>query len=585
MHFTNFDAGRLLRLIPLALLTVLPFAALSTAGDPYQPVRAILSACAVAILLLTVRVRPTVRGRIAAAAGIALAALLVSAIASALLASPGSAIFGVHGRFQGLLTTALFALAGIAGARGGATGSDVRLMGRVASVALAGQGALVLWQRVSDADPTGTMGNAVLAAGWLVVVSSLVAGFAIVERGRWRAVAIVASVLGIAALGATATRGAWLALLLAGAVAALLARTRVVRLVPLAILVMLVGALLFGGPVVASKLNPADLALGSAATRLEIWEATGAMIADHPLLGVGPGRFIYEYPAYQTAEHARIEGGDTRADQAHGAIMHTAAETGLPGAVALVVLAGLALAAGVRGARRGDAVSLAATIALSAFVAQAAFGISTVETDSLAWFLGGLLVARGARADVAPTRRAGATHEGTGLVRTAGVLALGCALAAAWYLSADIAYRRGTQAFEQARFGAAMEAGQIAVRRNPLTDIYRVAYADAAAYAAITGDAGAIERALDVVTAGLALEPESYDLAASRARLLARSESATPPDVWSAFQDAFALYPRGVNIRAEANSWAIASAPQAIQDKARDELARVTQDTDPGIGR
>ncbi|MHB9002738.1 MAG: O-antigen ligase family protein [Coriobacteriia bacterium] len=599
MHFTNFDAGRTLRLIPLALLTVLPFAAVSMAGDPYQPVRAILSACAVAVLLLTVRVRPAVRGRIALATGIALTVLLAAAFASAMLASPASALFGVHGRFQGLLTIVLFALAGVAGVVGGVTGSGVRLMGRVAAFALVGQAALVLWQRVSHADPTGTMGNAVLAAGWLAVLSALVAGFAIVERGRWRVVAIAAAALGTAALGATATRGAWVALLVAGTVALLLARRRAAVLVPLAFVGMLVGALLLGGPAVVSKLNAGDLSVGSAASRFEIWKATAAMIADHPLLGVGPGRFLYEYPAYQTADHARIEGGDTRADQAHGAIMHIAAEAGLPGAAALVMLAGLVLAAGVRGARRGDAVSLAATIALSAFVAQAAFGISTVETDSLAWFLGGILVARGARLTDSHVRRrarvdaaatpaptsAGATYAGIGLVRTAGVLALGCALAAVWYLSADIAYQRGTDAFAQARFGAAMEAGQIAIERNPLVDIYRVAYADAAAYAAMTGDTGATDRALERVNAGLELEPRSYDLAASRARLLARSASATAPDVWRAYQDAFALYPRGVNIRTEAYNWAQTSAPQTIQEQARDELARVTQGIDLGIAR
>ncbi|PKQ29279.1 MAG: hypothetical protein CVT60_06210 [Actinobacteria bacterium HGW-Actinobacteria-10] len=600
MHFTNFDAGRFLRLTSLALLTVLPFAAVMSAGDPYQPVRAILSACAFTILLLTARPRrgtdrhavaATVRDggilrtKLAYAAGIALAAVLTSAVASALASSPSSALFGVHGRFQGLLTGVLFAVAGIAGARGMLAGSDMRFMGRVASLSLAVQSAIVLSQRASGGDPVGSMGNAVLAAGWLVVVTSLVAGFALVDRGRWKGIALAAAVLGATALGATATRGAWMAMLVAGVVAWILARKRTTGLVALTIASMVTGALLLAGPAVTPKFGTGDLITGSAGSRLEIWKATAAMIGDHPILGVGPGRFLYEYPAYQTVDHVRIEGGDTRADQAHGIVMQSAAETGLPGAAALVVLAGLALAAGVRGARRGDAVSLAGTVALSAFAAQAVFGISTVETDSLAWFLGGVLVARGSRVPPVTagidTDRMTRPRAASVLTRAAGVLALACALAATWYLSADIAYRRSTDSFMRADFAASMDAAETAIARNPLVDIYRVAYADAAAYAAISGNTGVLDRALGSVDAGMALEPASYDLAASRARLLARSGSADAQEVWSAFRDAFALYPLGEGIRTEAYGWAQMSAPPTIQEQARSELQRVSQDREP----
>lgn len=570
MHFTNLAARRVFRLASLALLTILPFVAVPFAGDPYQPVRTLLSACALAVLAWTASASgagPTV-SRITRAAAIALVVVLAASLVSALVASPASALFGVHGRFQGLLTTVLFALAGFVGTRAGIGGREVRFLGRVAAGSLALQSGLVLVQRISGGDPAGTMGNAVLAAGWLVVLSALVAGVAIAERGWWRGLGLSAAALGLAALGATATRGAWVAALVAGIVAVVLARSAR-RVVPFAAAFLLVGALLLGGPAVVSKLASADLNTGSAGSRLEIWKATAAMIADHPVLGVGPGRYIYEYPAYQTAAHVRIEGGDTRADQAHGIVLQTAAETGVPGALALLALAGIALVAGVRGARRGDAVSLAGTIALSAFAAQALFGISTVETDTLAWFLGGLLISRGEHGD---GRR-------VWTVRMAGVLACACALVAAVYIFADVAYRRSADAFERAQFGVAMEAAQSATDRDPLVDVYRVVLADAAAYAAVSGDGSAIDRALESVDAGLVLEPASYDLAASRARLLARSPSVSAPEVWQAYERAFGLYPRGVGIRTEALGWAQAYAPEDILAKAGAELQRVTSDT------
>jgi tetratricopeptide (TPR) repeat protein len=58
------------------------------------------------------------------------------------------------------------------------------------------------------------------------------------------------------------------------------------------------------------------------------WKIAGAMLRQHPLLGVGPGLFGAEYAHYQT-------GGENYARYAHNVLLQTAAETGLAGLAAL----------------------------------------------------------------------------------------------------------------------------------------------------------------------------------------------------------------------------------------------------------
>lgn len=45
-----------------------------------------------------------------------------------------------------------------------------------------------------------------------------------------------------------------------------------------------------------------DLSGGTGFLRLKLWEATLAMIGDHPLFGVGLDNFLYQYPRYMLPE-------------------------------------------------------------------------------------------------------------------------------------------------------------------------------------------------------------------------------------------------------------------------------------------
>jgi O-antigen ligase len=71
--------------------------------------------------------------------------------------------------------------------------------------------------------------------------------------------------------------------------------------------------------------------LDSAGMRLEFYRNTAAIIADHPLLGMGTGGFAAAYAA-------RAPAGAVLTDNPHNEYLLIAAQTGLPGAALLVAL-------------------------------------------------------------------------------------------------------------------------------------------------------------------------------------------------------------------------------------------------------
>jgi O-antigen ligase/tetratricopeptide (TPR) repeat protein len=67
--------------------------------------------------------------------------------------------------------------------------------------------------------------------------------------------------------------------------------------------------------------------------RIEIWKGTLSMIKDHPLLGVGAGRFRMAYPPYRSPEEVNIPGlmgAMTEVHDPHNEFLWAAAAGGLP---------------------------------------------------------------------------------------------------------------------------------------------------------------------------------------------------------------------------------------------------------------
>jgi O-antigen ligase len=134
-------------------------------------------------------------------------------------------------------------------------------------------------------------------------------------------------------------------------------------------------------------------------TRLGLWRRTIAMLCDHPVLGVGPGNWPVVFPRY--AEPGATRDGvlsATRAPrQAHEDLLERAAESGVPGLMALGVLA-VGAAKGVRRRRAsGDPeermTALAAAGALIALVglSLSSFPLEMPGTIALAGLALGLV--------------------------------------------------------------------------------------------------------------------------------------------------------------------------------------------------
>jgi putative inorganic carbon (HCO3(-)) transporter len=149
----------------------------------------------------------------------------------------------------------------------------------------------------------------------------------------------------ILAAGAAATfsRGGGLAL--AFAAAWLVARRgvsmRAVAVTVGGLAVIGLGAVVFAGPVLERALaEKTYIAATNVDTRELRWQAAARMLADNPVLGVGPGGFRSEYPA--ASRNAEI---DEQSPVAHNIYLEIGAELGLPGLACFLGAVALAFVA------------------------------------------------------------------------------------------------------------------------------------------------------------------------------------------------------------------------------------------------
>lgn len=532
---TWIDVLLVVERVALALILASAFVSFEGAGDPYQPVRtAVIAASAVVLLVVKPQAGLGMRW-----IGVVATFLALLAVSAAVNGWP-SAVWGVQGRFDGLVAWLVAAAAGFAG--WGIGPSRARDLARFAAAGIFAQVLVLTTQTAQHVQAGGSSGNQVIAGGWLAVCVALASAGGVGERGVWRTALWGSAVLGAVGLGLTGSRGAW-----AGLIAALLTTVAVRRKSPEVLLAMILtvavvlGALVAGGEP-ATKVSPASLKTGSAAARIEIWRGAAALVADRPLLGAGPGRFLYVFPQYEPLAHARAEGFDVRADQAHSRLVHVAAEAGLPAALAWVAVFTAAVSAGIAGVRRRSPHAFVLLSGLAAYLGQAAFSVHAIEVDGLGWLLAGMLASSGFSEALGsvPSGRRGAVVRWIGIA-----LGSSAVVACSWHIRADVVYQRSVEAFERGDMRGALILAEHAVSVDPLTDIYRVAHSDAAAYS------GVQERAASraIIDEGLELEPASYDLALARARLARIDGSSEAVD---AYARAASLYPAGITVRREA---------------------------------
>lgn len=118
------------------------------------------------------------------------------------------------------------------------------------------------------------------------------------------------------------------------------------------------------------------------AGRARIWETAGAMIAAHPVNGVGVRGFRYAYAAYAGPGDAFVQGDGSGAAHAHQWVLEVLSETG---AVGLSLwLAGIVAA--VRAWRRANAVQRGAAFAPGLALVAMAFPLNTHLAFYSAWW-------------------------------------------------------------------------------------------------------------------------------------------------------------------------------------------------------
>lgn len=245
-----------------------------------------------------------------------------------------------------------------------------------------------------DTRATGTLIDANLFAGYLVLVIPLVLALGLAFHHRWATLPTIAATLALtAALAVTLSRSGWLGLIVGALVLWLLLRERRWRIASVAAAVT-AGVLAVGlaGPI-AARLGPSDSGpMQMLADRSQVWSAAIRIAIDHPVFGVGIDNFQDFYPIYS--------GRDDGLNHAHNLFLNMAAERGMLGLLAFgVVLLWLlkCLASAFTGANtlamRAMVAGLAASFA--AYMVHSLFDVSYYDYKVLLlfWLLVGLVAA------------------------------------------------------------------------------------------------------------------------------------------------------------------------------------------------
>lgn len=171
------------------------------------------------------------------------------------------------------------------------------------------------------------------------------------------------ALLGALAMMLTLTRGAYVGLAIGVLAALLVGRPRLAWLAPVAIVLFLVAMPLPVRDRLASATNPNDVTLKD---RVAMWKAGRAMVADHPLFGVGPGRVRPLYAQYRVPGFV-----EPRPGHLHNNVVMIAAETGIPSLLAYLAFVGAFFLGAFRIVRRSARGDPARGIALGAIGAMA----------------------------------------------------------------------------------------------------------------------------------------------------------------------------------------------------------------------
>lgn len=458
---------------------------------------------------------------------LALAALLAGwwVVTTVLAVHPATAIWGAHGRYNGLAThlTLLFVCLLVASSRIDTAGI-ARQMGAFvlvlvpisiyALIQFAG-GDPVVW-RMAVPRSASTIGNPVVFAAVLGLAMPFALVFALrapgaARRWGWSAVLVILLAASVTAL----SRGPFIA-----SAAAMLGIVSVVAwerrrqwnrwvLAAMAIAALLV---LAGGYalIMQARLRPgAGDPAATARDRLYTYTAAAQIVRDHPITGVGLESFAVVYPRYRSTENDRLT-PDVMPTMVHNGYLQAAATTGVPGLMAYLALIGLVFATLVRLSWRSQDpqvrwLAIAFTAAIATYAIQDLTGWLEVSLSSGFWLVigFGLALAAQHRDALVPKRhRLVAAGVGAGVV-----MAVALAFQTVVLLRTDARFR--ILSVLEPPAGAAIDAATAAALAGGGLD---AVYLDKAGlrYAERFAETGAIEtyqKAADLLAQARTLDP------------------------------------------------------------------------------
>jgi O-antigen ligase len=211
---------------------------------------------------------------------------------------------------------------------------------------------------------------------------------------RWRTWWLICSGVLILALLGTLSRGAFVGLSAVVLWAVATRRTRVGGIIAgvLVIAGVLLLAFTLWRPLIDERLAAKDkVATANVESRKQYWRAAASMAADHPLLGVGPGRFGIEARNYVRNDPLNLED-----PVVHNAYLEVLAEGGVPTLLAFLWFIGGSWVLTRRARRRfeaaedADGLRVTAAVQASLVVAIVSANFLSVQTSVPLWLLGGL---------------------------------------------------------------------------------------------------------------------------------------------------------------------------------------------------
>lgn len=514
-------------LAPAVLLAVDPWG-----WYPFGPVKWLLAptlALAGSALLLHERAP-----RVPRPVALALAALLGWLVLAAALGAEGLyAWVGTPERHLGVATWALCALLLVAGTTLSEGEAETVVRGLV--VAGLGVGAVATAEALgwepAVLDVAGRLSGSLGSPAYLGAATALLlpvglgAAASAGGRSRWAA-ALASALLLVACLGSGA-RAAWLGLavaLLLVAVARRGAWWARVRARPgrsagagLAGLVAL-GLVVALSPVGARLADATDPDSAGGRGRLDEWRVAARVVADHPVVGVGPEGYRTAFHEAVDERYEREHGRRQQPDRAHDGLLDLALAGGLPLLAAWACLVAAVGRAAWRALRSGAGWQVGLAAGLVAHVAGQLLLFPIVELEPVAWLLAGVLVVTAP----GPERPAGPRAGRPGLATALGGLSIAALLLGATDVIADHRADRAVAALARGDHRAAALAADSAASLRP--DEVRLHLL--AAQAAVA-DLQGVQAALDRVDDALRVSPRDPIVRLARVTYLVQRAEAT----------------------------------------------------------